>query len=92
MVIITAVDLYIADAYMKYAGSAIAAVAFGENLFAAWLPLAAKSMYTTLGFQWASSLLGFVAVGLTAAPVVLWWKGEVVRGKSEFIREAKEKS
>ncbi|KAL8982059.1 MAG: hypothetical protein Q9205_003334 [Flavoplaca limonia] len=89
MVIITAVDLYIADAYMKYAGSAIAAVALGENLFAAWLPLAAKSMYTTLGFQWASSLLGFVAVGLTAAPVVLWWKGEVVRGKSGFIKEAK---
>ncbi|KAL8893849.1 MAG: hypothetical protein Q9192_004861 [Flavoplaca navasiana] len=89
MVIITAVDLYIADAYMKYAGSAIAAVALGENLFAAWLPLAAKNMYTTLGFQWASSLLGFVAVGLTAAPVVLWWKGEVIRGKSNFIREAK---
>ncbi|KAL8874723.1 MAG: hypothetical protein Q9198_006829 [Flavoplaca austrocitrina] len=89
MVIITAVDLYIADAYMKYAGSAIAVVALGENLFAAWLPLAAKSMYTTLGFQWASSLLGFVAVGLTAAPVVLWWKGEVIRGKSKFIREAK---
>ncbi|KAL9629053.1 MAG: hypothetical protein Q9204_005497 [Flavoplaca sp. TL-2023a] len=89
MVVITAVDLYIADAYMKYAGSAIAAVALGENLFAAWLPLAAKSMYTTLGFQWASSLLGFVAVGLTAAPMVLWWKGEVIRGKSKFIREAK---
>ncbi|KAI4268835.1 MAG: hypothetical protein LQ337_007618 [Flavoplaca oasis] len=89
MVIITAVDLYIADAYMKYAGSAIAAVALGENLFAAWLPLAAKSMYTRLGFQWTSSLLGFVAVGLTAAPMVLWWKGKVVRGKSGFIQEAK---
>ncbi len=89
MVIITAVDMYITDAYTKYAGSAIAAVALGENLFAAWLPLAAKSMYTTLGFQWASSLLAFVAVVLTMAPVVLWWKGEVIRGKSRFIREAK---
>ncbi|KAL8663474.1 MAG: hypothetical protein Q9168_008086 [Polycauliona sp. 1 TL-2023] len=89
MVIITAVDLYIADSYSKYAGSAIAAVALGENVFAAWLPLAAKSMYTTLGFQWASSLLGVVAVVLTLAPVVLWWKGEVIRGKSEFIKEAK---
>ncbi|CAO1604865.1 hypothetical protein XANCAGTX0491_008406 [Xanthoria calcicola] len=89
MVIITAVDMYITDSYTKYAGSAIAAVALGENLFAAWLPLAAKSMYTTLGFQWASSLLAFVAVVLTMAPVVLWWKGEVIRGKSRFIREAK---
>lgn len=46
MVIITAVDMYITDAYTTYAGSAIAA----ENLFAAWLPLATKSMYTNLGF------------------------------------------
>ncbi|KAL8851805.1 MAG: hypothetical protein Q9221_003319 [Calogaya cf. arnoldii] len=89
MVIITAVDMYITDAYTRFAGSAIAAVALGENLFAAWLPLAAKSMYTTLGFQWASSLLGFVAVVLTLAPVVLWWKGDVIRGKSRFIQEAK---
>ncbi|KAL8993525.1 MAG: hypothetical protein Q9169_006283 [Polycauliona sp. 2 TL-2023] len=89
MVIITAVDMYITDAYTRFAGSAIAGVALGENIFAAWLPLAAKSMYTTLGFQWASSLLGFVAVILTLAPVVLWWKGEVIRGKSEFIKEAK---
>lgn len=89
MVIITAVDMYITDAYTKFSGSAIAAVALGENLFAAWLPLATKSMYTTLGFQWASSLLAFVALMLTMAPVVLLWKGEVIRGKSRFIREAK---
>ncbi|KAL8835210.1 MAG: hypothetical protein Q9170_003406 [Blastenia crenularia] len=88
MVIITAVDMYITDAYTKYAGSAIAAVALGENLFAAWLPLAAKAMYTNLGFQWASSLLGFVALALTLAPVGLVWKGETVRRKSKFIREA----
>ncbi|KAL8846238.1 MAG: hypothetical protein Q9221_008670 [Calogaya cf. arnoldii] len=69
VVIITAVDLYIADAYLKFAGSAIAAMALGDNLFAAWLPLAAKSMYTNLGFRWASSLLGFVALVLTLAPI-----------------------
>ncbi|KAL8680966.1 MAG: hypothetical protein Q9186_002866 [Xanthomendoza sp. 1 TL-2023] len=89
MVIITAVDMYITDSYTKFAGSAIAAVALGENLFAAWLPLATHSMYTNLGFQWASSLLGFVAVVLTLAPIVLLWKGKKIRGKSPFIREAK---
>ncbi|KAL8770086.1 MAG: hypothetical protein Q9209_004124 [Squamulea sp. 1 TL-2023] len=89
MVIITAVDMYIADAYTKYAGSAIAAVALGENIFAAWLPLATKSMYTNLGFQWASSLLGFVALALTMAPIVLIWKGETIRRKSTFISEAR---
>ncbi|KAI4120560.1 MAG: hypothetical protein LQ338_006923 [Usnochroma carphineum] len=89
MVVITTVDMYITDAYTKYAGSAIAAVAFGENLFAAWLPLAAKAMYTNLGFQWASSLLGFLALTLTLAPILLVWKGESIRKKSRFISEAK---
>ncbi|KAI4117748.1 MAG: hypothetical protein LQ345_002077 [Seirophora villosa] len=88
MAIITAVDLYIADVYARFAGSAISAVAMGENIFAAWLPLASARMYETLGYAWASTLLGFVALGLTAAPVALWWKGEWVRGKSRFIGEA----
>ncbi|KAL8804991.1 MAG: hypothetical protein Q9200_005596 [Gallowayella weberi] len=89
MVIMTAVDMYITDSYTKFAGSAISAVALGENLFAAWLPLATRSMYTNLGFQWASSVLGFVALALTLAPIVLVWKGQKVRDKSPFINEAK---
>ena len=86
--VISAVDLYITDAYTKYAGSAIAAVALGENLFGAWLPLAASAMYMDLGFQWASSLLGFVALALTLAPIVLLFKGAAIREKSRLITEA----
>lgn len=88
MVIVFTVNMYITDSYAKFAGSAISAVAFGENMFAAWLPLAAKSMYTVLGYQWASSLLGFVALTLSLAPIVLLSKGEKVRKKSKFINEA----
>ncbi|KAL9601018.1 MAG: hypothetical protein Q9179_003006 [Wetmoreana sp. 5 TL-2023] len=88
MVIVNTVDLYITDAYAKYAGSAIAAVALGENIFAAWLPLAANSMYSVLGFQWASSLLGFVGLCLTFAPIGLLFKGESVRRRSKYITEA----
>ena len=88
MVIVTAVDRYITDAYAKYAGSAIAAVAFGENMFAAWLPLATTSMYTVLGFQWASSLLGFVALALSVFPICLLLKGEKIREKSKFMSAA----
>ncbi|THD00114.1 hypothetical protein EYZ11_000439 [Aspergillus tanneri] len=42
MVIVTAVTIYVTDSYAGFAASAIAAVAFGENIFAAVLPLAAK--------------------------------------------------
>lgn len=57
-IVVTAAAMYVTDAYSKFAGSAIANVAFGENMMAAWLPLATRRMYNVLGFQWASSLLG----------------------------------
>lgn len=88
VVVMQAIMMYITDAYAKYAASASAAVCFGENIFAAFLPLASQSMYTRLGFQWASSLLAFLALALSVAPVALVWKGRVIRKKSPFMREA----
>ncbi|KAK5134504.1 hypothetical protein LTR08_006421 [Meristemomyces frigidus] len=87
-VVISAVADYITDAYAAsdYAGSAISAVAAGENLVAAFLPLAAQSMYTNLGFQWASTLLGFLALLLSFAPVVFIWKGRQLRARSPFMQ------
>lgn len=84
MVIINAASIYVTDSYSSHAASAIAAVAFGENVFAAFLPLAAKPMYEKLGYDWASSLLGFVALVLTLAPVLLLFKGQSIRAKSRF--------
>ncbi|KAI9045885.1 MFS multidrug transporter [Aspergillus affinis] len=87
MIIVTAASIYVTDSYAGFAASAIAAVAFGENTFAAFLPLAAKPMYVRLGYQWASSLLAFVAVALTLAPMVLLWKGRTIRAKSKAIQK-----
>ena len=82
---VTAVTTYMLDAYAKYAASAIAGAAFLENILAAFLPLATQSMYRTLGFHWASSLLGFLALGLSFMPVVLFIFGEKIREKSPFM-------
>lgn len=84
-IIVNAVTIYITDSYERYAASAVAGIAFGENTFAAFLPLASLPMYSKLGFQWASSLLGFVALILTAAPIVLTWKGPQIRARSKAI-------
>lgn len=84
----TALTGYIMDAYAKYAASAIAGVAFMENFMAAFLPLATQSMYRTLGFQWASSMLGFVALGLSFIPLVLQAYGRRIRERSPFMRQA----
>lgn len=91
MCIVTAVDIYITDAYASHAGSAIAAVTFGENMVSAFLPLATGRLYGALGVQWAGSLLGFVGVGLCLAPGVLVWKGGKIRGRSRFMRAGKGK-
>ncbi|EXJ67449.1 uncharacterized protein A1O5_09462 [Cladophialophora psammophila CBS 110553] len=87
-VVVVAIADYVVDAYAKYAGSACAAVVLGENLFSAFLPLAAQSMYTKLGFQWASSLLGFMALVLSFAPVAILLIGRRLRERSPFMKEA----
>ncbi|KAK0873381.1 hypothetical protein LTR87_012009 [Friedmanniomyces endolithicus] len=87
-VVVTAVADYITDIYAAsgYAGSAVSAVAAGENVVAAFLPLAAQGMYGRLGFQWASTVLGVLAVGLSSAPVVFILWGRQFRARSPFMR------
>lgn len=78
---------YVEDAYAAsdYAASAVSGLAALENLFASFLPLAAKSMYDGLGFQWASSLLAFLALLITIGPAVFVWKGRWYRERSPFM-------
>jgi len=67
----------------KQAGSAIAAVSFRKNMLSVWSPVAAKRMYTVLGFQRPSILLGLVDLALNLAPIMLLWKGKEKRGRSK---------
>ena len=83
--VILAVAMYVTDAYAKYASSALAGIAMGENLVAAFLPLSTRIMYTTLGFQWASSLLGFIALVMTLIPMALLFYGRRIRDRSPFM-------
>ncbi|KAK5722898.1 hypothetical protein LTR17_014201 [Elasticomyces elasticus] len=87
-VVVTGVADYVTDIYAAsgYAGSAVSAVAAGENVVAAFLPLAAQSMYTNLGFQWASTLLALLAVLLSFAPVIFIVFGRRLRARSPFMR------
>ncbi|ETI26125.1 hypothetical protein G647_02902 [Cladophialophora carrionii CBS 160.54] len=87
-VVVLAIADYVVDAYAMYAGSAVAAVVLGENLFSAFLPLAAQAMYSRLGPRWASSLLGFLALGLSFAPVAILLWGSRLRQRSPFMKEA----
>ncbi|KAK5175609.1 uncharacterized protein LTR77_000748 [Saxophila tyrrhenica] len=83
-----AVVNYLADAYEKYAASALSAASFGRNVFGAFLPLATPALYRDHGFQWSSSLIGFIALVLSAVPLILLLKGEAIRARSPFMLDA----
>lgn len=79
---------YLTDAYEKYAASALSAASLGRNTFGAFLPFASYSLFETLGFGWAGSLLGFVGLVLSLVPVVLLFKGREIRAKSPFMLDS----
>ncbi|PWY65698.1 MFS general substrate transporter [Aspergillus heteromorphus CBS 117.55] len=57
-------NVYMIDAYTKYAASAIAAGNILRSLSAALLPMAGIPLYDHLGYGWGNSLLAFVSLGL----------------------------
>ena len=83
-----AVVNYLSDSYEKYAASALSAASLGRNVFGAFLPLATPALYNNLGFQWASSLLGFIGLALSTVPVVLLLYGPQLRKRSPFMSQA----
>lgn len=87
-IVVTGISDYVVDSYSKYAASAVGIVATGENILAAFLPLAAMSMYSTLGFQWASTLLAFISLTLSLVPILFIFFGKDIRARSPFMKEA----
>jgi multidrug resistance protein len=75
---------YIIDTYLFVAASALASNTVCRSLVGAAFPLFARQMYDSLGTQWASSLLGFVALALMPIPLVLIKYGARIRSKSKY--------
>ncbi|ORY11706.1 major facilitator superfamily domain-containing protein [Clohesyomyces aquaticus] len=75
---------YIVDAYLMFAASAIAANTFMRSIFGGVFPLFATYMFEGMGIQWASTLLGCVAVLLVPMPIVFYVYGKKIRLKSKF--------
>lgn len=71
------------------AASAIAANTFLRSLFGAVFPLFATYMFDALRVNWASTLLGCVALILVPIPVVFWRYGANIRARSKFAPTAK---
>lgn len=77
---------YLTDAYEIFAASALAAASCTRSILGAVLPLAAKPMYDRLGVSWASSLLGFLGLGVSIIPFAFIRYGDRIRANSKFCQ------
>lgn len=75
---------YLVDAYLMFAASAIAGNTLMRSLAGAGFPLFARQMFEGMGIQWASTLLGCVAVVLAPIPFVFYKYGERIRARSAY--------
>ncbi|KAM0306621.1 hypothetical protein ACHAPM_001192 [Fusarium culmorum] len=84
IIVFMCISVYLVDAYIEYAASAIAASTVLRSLFGALLPLAGGSMYKSLGYGWGTSVLGFVAAAAIPLPLVFYKYGERIRSRNLF--------
>ena len=82
-----AVFNYTADVYHIYASSALAASGVCRNLLGGSFPLVTEQMFTGMGFQAASSLLGGIGAILTLVPWVLIFFGPRIRARSKIASQ-----
>ncbi|KAF2268404.1 putative MFS multidrug transporter [Lojkania enalia] len=75
---------YLVDSYQHQAASALAAKTCIRSFWGAGTVLFTNQMYDRLGYQWASSLLAFIALACCAIPYVFYFKGAAIRSYSHF--------
>lgn len=76
---------YLIDCYSIHANSAIAANTFLRSVFAAGFPVFATSMYSKLGVETATIILGGLGILLTPIPLLFFYFGESIRKRSKWV-------
>ncbi|KAK3678914.1 hypothetical protein LTR78_001367 [Recurvomyces mirabilis] len=85
LMIFVSAALYLIDVYGPMNGaSAMAANGLARYGLGAAFPLFAFQMYQRLGIGWATSLLGFISLGLLPIPFVFFKFGPTIRAKSRY--------
>ncbi|KAJ5532799.1 polyamine transporter 3 [Penicillium frequentans] len=83
------VNAYVIDTYGRYSASALAAVSTIRCIAGFTFPMFAPYMYSSLGYGWAGSILGFIALGVgLPAAVLLGMCGKFLRSKSPYASKS----
>ncbi|RMJ27215.1 multidrug transporter [Aspergillus sp. HF37] len=81
---------YMVAAYGVYSASATGGNGFARDLLAGISAMYSIPMYTNIGgelhLQWASTILGILAIFVTAPIYIFYWKGPQIRGNSKFAK------
>lgn len=81
---------YMVAAYGVYSASATGGNGFARDLLAGISAMYATPMYTNIGdrfhLQWASTILGVLAIFVTIPIYIFYWWGPLVRERSKFAQ------
>lgn len=78
---------YTEDSYKVFSASALAGIGLLRNVAGAGFPLFGRQMYENVGFEWASSILGFLSLFLIPIPFVLSKYGRTLRFHSPWAKQ-----
>ncbi|KAL4952744.1 MFS general substrate transporter [Aspergillus filifer] len=81
---------YMVAAYGPYSASATGGNGFARDFLAGLSAMYATPMYENIGgrlhLQWASTILGVLAIFVTIPIYIFYWKGPQIREKSKFAQ------
>ncbi|KAH9061862.1 MFS polyamine transporter [Lactarius vividus] len=75
---------YLVDTYRMYSASAFAANTMARSAVSAAFPLFTTQMYEGMGVNWASTLIGSIALLLSPIPFLFYKYGARIRATSKF--------
>ena len=75
---------YLIDTYRMYSASAFAANTMARSAVGAAFPLFTRQMYEGMGVNWASTLIGGIALSLLPIPFLFYKYGPRIRARSNF--------
>lgn len=85
-IIYLCVFTYLADCYGPFASSALAGQSLCRNLAGTAFPLFTTQMFDDLGYRWANTIFGCIAVTMIPIPFILFFYGPNIRMRSKFSR------
>ncbi|CAI7649436.1 unnamed protein product [Penicillium palitans] len=83
------INAYVIDTYGQYSASGLAAVSTIRCIPGFTFPMFAPYMYSSLGYGWAGSILGFIGLGIgLPATILLGLYGKFLRSRSPYASKS----